>query len=158
MLLVDTVFWGSLPNQPQPGFYTRPVMDSCRPQQLLLRLRTGDGGDSRGCSLSTDLRVTAYCLNSLRYQIKNTRMLECLSKHAPATSALTLICTFTPSCWHFSVPFLFSRQRSVSLPRCPFQAGMWLSSITTSLNIPPFPLRSEWTQGASGVVSPITQN
>lgn len=47
-----------------------PAMDSYLQHQLFLpneeRMRITDGDDRPGCSLSMNLRVMEYCLNSLR--------------------------------------------------------------------------------------------
>lgn len=80
MCSVGTVSRDSLTSPPQPGSCTRPAMAGYPPPRLRLpnkeRLRTGGRDDSLGRSLSVNLRVMEYYLNSHRYRSALTHLVE----------------------------------------------------------------------------------
>lgn len=92
LCLAGTVSRGSLTNPLQLGSCMQPAMASYCPHQLWLPnkewLRIGGTDDSLGWSLSVNLSVTGYYLNSHRYHCALPQLVELFSSFAPKTFSL----------------------------------------------------------------------
>lgn len=92
LCLAGTVSRGSLTNPLQLGSCMQPAMASYCPHQLWLPnkewLRIGGTDDSLGWSLSVNLSVMGYYLNSHRYHCALPQLVELFSSFAPKTFSL----------------------------------------------------------------------
>lgn len=138
LCLAGTVSRGSLTNPLQLGSCMQPAMASYCPHQLWLpnkeRLRIGGTDDSLGWSLSVNLSVMGYYLNSHRYHCALPQLVELFSSFAPKT--FSLCCPAVFFCFFFNlftkrhsfrfshvVFFFFSQTEITFTPNVPLPGG-----------------------------------
>lgn len=137
LCLAGTVSRGSLTNPLQLGSCMQPAMASYCPHQLWLpnkeRLRIGGADDSLGWSLSVNLSVMGYYLNSHRYHCALPQLVELFSSFAPKTFSLCcpagflflFLCIYQKSLIQvFSCCFFFFSQTEITFtPNVPLPGG-----------------------------------